>query len=393
MTAHHGNTPAAWTAVVVALIGVHRRWHRPDGGQLAVFWVGVALAPVAIVVLRDHGQDGAQRLGVSPWTASPPRLPSVREPDAPRTAPVRPLITGGLVGGLTLALHLRDPHESGSWGLCPFSALTGLYCPGCGGLRAVNDLTHGDLMGAASSNLVFVVLVPVIVVLWLRWTGRAWAGGRPPRGRLARGPGRGLGHRPGRRAGRLRGAAQPADGQLARALTGPHDPCGACENLGAAREPRPATPDPGSHARPGRPSHVRARRHRRRCARGPRGASGRPFARPTSPRPSRCSRRRATRCPPSARPGLSVIAEVKRRSPSKGALADIPDPAALAAAYHAGGADAISVLTEQRRFGGSLDDLRAVRGAVPTPAAAQGLRGHRLPAARGARRRVPTSCC
>jgi indole-3-glycerol phosphate synthase len=65
--------------------------------------------------------------------------------------------------------------------------------------------------------------------------------------------------------------------------------------------------------------------------------------------------------------GLSVIAEVKRRSPSKGALADIPDPAALATAYHAGGADAISVLTEQRRFGGSLDDLRAVRSAVPTP--------------------------
>ncbi|MCW2813000.1 MAG: indole-3-glycerol phosphate synthase [Marmoricola sp.] len=66
-------------------------------------------------------------------------------------------------------------------------------------------------------------------------------------------------------------------------------------------------------------------------------------------------------------PGLSVIAEVKRRSPSKGDLADIPDPAALAAAYSAGGADAISVLTERRRFGGSLDDLRAVRAAVTTP--------------------------
>jgi indole-3-glycerol phosphate synthase len=66
-------------------------------------------------------------------------------------------------------------------------------------------------------------------------------------------------------------------------------------------------------------------------------------------------------------PGLSVIAEVKRRSPSKGDLADIPDPAALARSYAAGGADAISVLTEERRFNGCLDDLRAVRAAVDTP--------------------------
>ena len=65
--------------------------------------------------------------------------------------------------------------------------------------------------------------------------------------------------------------------------------------------------------------------------------------------------------------GSSVIAEVKRRSPSKGDLADIPDPAALATSYAAGGAAAISVLTEERRFGGSLDDLRAVRAAVETP--------------------------
>ena len=65
--------------------------------------------------------------------------------------------------------------------------------------------------------------------------------------------------------------------------------------------------------------------------------------------------------------GSSVIAEVKRRSPSKGALADIPDPAELARAYARGGAAAISVLTEERRFGGSLADLRAVRAAVDTP--------------------------
>jgi indole-3-glycerol phosphate synthase len=65
--------------------------------------------------------------------------------------------------------------------------------------------------------------------------------------------------------------------------------------------------------------------------------------------------------------GSSVIAEVKRRSPSKGDLAEIPDPAELATRYAAGGAAAISVLTEERRFGGSLADLRAVRAAVDVP--------------------------
>jgi indole-3-glycerol phosphate synthase len=66
-------------------------------------------------------------------------------------------------------------------------------------------------------------------------------------------------------------------------------------------------------------------------------------------------------------PGVSVIAEVKRSSPSKGALAPITDPASLAAEYEAGGAAAISVLTEQRRFNGSLDDLVRVRVAVSVP--------------------------
>jgi indole-3-glycerol phosphate synthase len=64
---------------------------------------------------------------------------------------------------------------------------------------------------------------------------------------------------------------------------------------------------------------------------------------------------------------VSVIAEVKRASPSKGALAAIADPASLAADYEAGGARVISVLTEQRRFGGSLADLAAVRDMVQVP--------------------------
>ena len=64
---------------------------------------------------------------------------------------------------------------------------------------------------------------------------------------------------------------------------------------------------------------------------------------------------------------VKIISEVKRSSPSKGALAAIPDPAALASTYEAGGATVISVLTEQRRFNGSLADLDAVRAAVDIP--------------------------
>jgi indole-3-glycerol phosphate synthase len=66
-------------------------------------------------------------------------------------------------------------------------------------------------------------------------------------------------------------------------------------------------------------------------------------------------------------PEVSIIAEVKRKSPSKGPLAEIPDPASLAGEYAKGGASAISVLTEQRRFGGSLADLAAVRKTVDIP--------------------------
>jgi indole-3-glycerol phosphate synthase len=65
--------------------------------------------------------------------------------------------------------------------------------------------------------------------------------------------------------------------------------------------------------------------------------------------------------------GVSVIAEVKRASPSRGQMASIADPAALAADYEAGGAGIISVLTERRRFGGSLEDLDQVRKAVQVP--------------------------
>lgn len=64
---------------------------------------------------------------------------------------------------------------------------------------------------------------------------------------------------------------------------------------------------------------------------------------------------------------IKVIAEVKRASPSRGELAEIPEPQALAAQYESGGASAVSVLTEERKFKGSLADLEAVRKAVSIP--------------------------
>jgi hypothetical protein len=82
------------------------------------------------------------------------------------------------VGGLalaTVALHARDPHVRGSWGVCPLASM-GIYCPGCGGLRAVNDLTHGDVLAAASSNLALVVVLPFAVAGLLAWVAARWRG-------------------------------------------------------------------------------------------------------------------------------------------------------------------------------------------------------------------------
>lgn len=86
-------------------------------------------------------------------------------------------VVGGLAAA-TLALHLRDPHEQGSWGLCPLAAV-GIHCPGCGGLRAVNDLTNLRVVDAVSSNLLFVASIPFLAwILWRwasgRWSGRPW---------------------------------------------------------------------------------------------------------------------------------------------------------------------------------------------------------------------------
>jgi len=87
----------------------------------------------------------------------------------------------GLAGAGVLAvamLHVRDPHAHGSWGFCPFHELTGWWCPACGGLRAVNDLTNGHVVAALHSNVLLLPFVATVLLLWGRhvfgrWQGRA----------------------------------------------------------------------------------------------------------------------------------------------------------------------------------------------------------------------------
>ena len=100
---------------------------------------------------------------VAPGTAHPRMQPSAARLKGPAL---------GGAGGATLAAALlaRDPHVPGAWPTCPFLALTGVPCPGCGGLRAVHDLLTGDVAAALSSNA-WAVLTTVLVVgtyaVWL----------------------------------------------------------------------------------------------------------------------------------------------------------------------------------------------------------------------------------
>jgi hypothetical protein len=106
--------------------------------------------------------------------------PHVETPPS-RWRRVRPtLVLAGVVVALSVALHFRDPHESGSWGFCPWRVLTGTSCPGCGGLRAVNDLTRGDVASAASSNLLFVSTIPLVTWMWVRSFSQRWRDVREP---------------------------------------------------------------------------------------------------------------------------------------------------------------------------------------------------------------------
>jgi len=97
-----------------------------------------------------------------------------------RRAVLRPLGVG--VGALVATGYVAvvDPNAAGHYPTCPFLAITGWYCPGCGALRAVHALAHGDLMTALARNPFAVVALGYLVVTWVLWLNRTVTG-RPRR--------------------------------------------------------------------------------------------------------------------------------------------------------------------------------------------------------------------
>ena len=90
------------------------------------------------------------------------------------------LVGPGLVAaaglGLVSLLALVDPSEPGHYPLCPFRAITGLDCPGCGTLRATHELATGNPVAALDQNLLAVLVLPILVLAWFGWARRSWRG-------------------------------------------------------------------------------------------------------------------------------------------------------------------------------------------------------------------------
>ena len=181
--------PAAWTGVTIILIGFVVGGIGMVIDNWPMFWVGVALLPLGAIVGKIM-----QMMGMGAEPASDCSGRRRRRPSHDRAVPeIRSRWRG--CGPVLLAAGLlrREPRcctcatrTSRLLGACPWLLLTGTYCPGCGGLRAVNDLTHGDLVAAASSNLLLVGSLPLLRCWWVRRIVDSWRGVAPPPRRAAR---------------------------------------------------------------------------------------------------------------------------------------------------------------------------------------------------------------
>ena len=118
-------------------------------------------------------------------------VPKTRAPGtAPGTASVlnRVAVPAGVlaaVAGAFAYVGTVDPNQPGHYPVCPLYRLTGLYCPGCGGLRSAHEFIHGDFLAALQDNAIAVVGYLAFTVVWTVWVVRA-ARGRPTRIELGR---------------------------------------------------------------------------------------------------------------------------------------------------------------------------------------------------------------
>lgn len=112
-----------------------------------------------------------------------PRIEDVGTGGRPRKGPGWPLAVAVVAVAATIVVATVNPHEAGHYPTCPSLYLTGWWCPGCGSLRALHDLAHGDLVGALGMNVLTVVAVPYLVWRWGGWFLETL--GRPVTRRLA----------------------------------------------------------------------------------------------------------------------------------------------------------------------------------------------------------------
>ncbi|MEU6924018.1 DUF2752 domain-containing protein [Streptomyces sp. NPDC046631] len=114
----------------------------------------------------------------APGPGQPPVFPPAPVPASRIRRLATPVGVMAAVVGAFGYVGAVDPNQPGHYPLCPLLRFTGIYCPGCGGLRSAHAVAHGDIAAALGSNALAVVGYAAFAVLWTVWTVRA-ARGRP----------------------------------------------------------------------------------------------------------------------------------------------------------------------------------------------------------------------
>jgi hypothetical protein len=92
----------------------------------------------------------------------------------------KPMAVAGLAAGAVVTVGLRDPHASGNYPSCPSIVLFGVHCPGCGSMRAVHHLSHGDIGGVLARNILLPIGLVLLAWAWVAWFDRRLGRSRVP---------------------------------------------------------------------------------------------------------------------------------------------------------------------------------------------------------------------